>query len=262
MKKITENAKNFGKLKRIYNTILSEGIVSKDNSKKKIFKGYISNIRENKILMTEFLVYTNIENKVETDINKAILFIKENIDLFSGYSKKEILEANANLIKPILFELDENYDKYELHKNITTLIFTEKNANNIDAIIEATTNIAKYIVDNKPKELVESIELPTLMIGSIMVDKYNERYASLDESEKLILKALMDSDEAQKKDVYSKTIRECIDLINSKLDTSDLEIKDRLLKVKDKLLNDKQDINEDFITNISKLVDLKNSLNN
>jgi hypothetical protein len=39
-----------------------------------------------------------------------------------------------------------------------------------------------------------------------------------------------------------------------------LEAKDKLLTVKDKLLNDKQEINEDFTKNISKLIELRTNL--
>ena len=49
-------------------------------------------------------------------------------------------------------------------------------------------------------------------------------------------------------------------MINVKLTDSDLETKDRLLRVKDKLLNDKFEINENFNKNISKLLELKDSL--
>ena len=94
----------------------------------------------------------------------------------------------------------------------------------------------------------------------MMVDKYNEKYSSLDESEKQVLKVLIDSTDEAKKEVYSTTLRECIDLINEKLGTADLEEKDKLLRVKDKLLNDKKEINEDFFKNISKLVALKDTL--
>jgi hypothetical protein len=98
------------------------------------------------------------------------------------------------------------------------------------------------------------------MLSTIMVEKFNERYSSLDETEKNVLKVLIDSSDEKKKEVYSNTLRECIDLINEKLDTTDLEAKDKLLRVKDKLLNDKQEINENFIKNISKLVELRVSL--
>jgi hypothetical protein len=48
--------------------------------------------------------------------------------------------------------------------------------------------------------------------------------------------------------------------INEKLETSDLETKEKLLKVKEKLLNDKQEVNEDFIKNVSKLIELRDGL--
>jgi hypothetical protein len=93
-----------------------------------------------------------------------------------------------------------------------------------------------------------------------MVDKYNERYSDLDESDKKILKVLIDSTDEQKKEVYLETVRECVDLIDKRLEESDLDTKDKLLKVKDKLLRDKIEINEEYTKKISKLVDLKKSL--
>jgi hypothetical protein len=93
-----------------------------------------------------------------------------------------------------------------------------------------------------------------------MVEKYNQKYSTLDESEKQIIKVLIESTDDEKKEVYGKVVRECIDLINEKLKDSDLETKDKLLQVKDRLLSDKQEINEEFIKNVSKLVELRSSL--
>jgi len=149
-----------------------------------------------------------------------------------------------------------------LHEHISKLVFIKRTPVTIDAIIESTNFVVDYILTNKPKELVEVIELPSSMVSTIMVDKYNEKYADLSESEKEILKVLIDSTDNQKKDVYTKVVRECIDLINEKLKNSDLDSKDKLLRVKDKLLNDVIEINENFPLNISKLVDLKDTLIN
>jgi hypothetical protein len=140
------------------------------------------------------------------------------------------------------------------------LIFIDKNPNSINDIVETTSKIVKFIVNNKPKVIVETIDLPNSMLSTIMVDKYNEKYASLSETEKKVLKVLIDSDDIKKEEVYTGVVRECIDMINVKLTDSDLETKDRLLRVKDKLLNDKFEINENFNKNISKLLELKNSL--
>jgi hypothetical protein len=259
MTDLTPIIKNFGHIKSVYNTLLAESVMSDDKSKKELFKGYVKSIKENEIIKTQFLVYTNIEQKVESDATKAAMFVKENIDLFSKFSKKDILEANTKLVGNLLFENDV-VDNKELYENISTLIFTNKNPETIDAIVEATSKVVDYIVNNKTKTLTEAIELPNSMLSTMMVEKYNEKYASLDESEKKILKTLIDSTDVEKKEVYLSTIKECITLIDEKLDTADLNAKDKLLRVKDKLLNDKQEINEDFIKNISKLVELRSNL--
>lgn len=251
---------NFGIITNAFNGVLAEGLVSKDTNNKQIFKKYIKTIKENEVLKTQFLVYNNIENKIEENEFKANLFLQENIALVKKFSKKEIAKANQLLANNISIELGESYTNAELHENISKLIFTDKTTSNIDTIVEATASIINFMKTNQPKEVNESIDLPSSMISTIMVDKYNEKYSTLDESERQILKALIDSDDDKKKEVYSVTLRECIDLIDGKLIESDLEAKDKLLRVKDKLLNDKQEVNEDFFKNISKLVELKNSL--
>ncbi len=257
---ITKTVQNFGKIKNAYNEILAESVFTKNNDKKDLFKTYIKSIKENEILKNQFLIYNIIENKVETNEMKAKTFVDECVEIFSKYNKKDILKANQKLVESILFDKDCDYDKKELHENISTLIFTPKTAKNIDAIVEAKSYVVNYIINNKIKKVNESIELPNSLLSTIMVDKYNEKYSTLDESEKEILKSLIESDDNRKKEVYSSTIRECIQLIDERLNESDLDTKDRLLRVKDKLLNDKLEINEDYFKNISKLVELRSSL--
>jgi len=255
---------NFGKIKDVFNGILVETIIKKDEKNKTLFKKYIKTIKENKILKTQFLVYSNIENKIEPNESKALQFVKENIDLFKSFKVKDIHEANLNLATPVLFEQDNdvNYPNKELHENISKLILTTKTPNNIDSILEAQDYVVKYIMNNKTKEITESIDLPPSMVSTMFVDKYNEKYESLDEGDKKILKTIIDSNDEQKQEVYSETLRECIDLVNTKLPSADTDTKDKLLSVKDKLLNDKKDVSEGFISKISKLIELRDSLKN
>ena len=257
---ITKTVQNFGKIKNAYNEILVESVVTKDKDKKDLFKSYVKTIKENEALKNQFLIYDVIENKVETDEAKAKAFVDECINIILKYNIKDIFNANHKLLENILFEKDLEYDKKELHENIASLIFTPKTPKNIDTIIEAKSYIVNYILNNKEKEINESFGLPNSVVSTIMVSKYNEKYSELDESEKEILKTLIDSDDEKKKEVYTKTIRECIDLINDKLVESSLDAKDKLLRVKDKLLNDKVEIDENYSKNISKLVELRNSL--
>lgn len=256
---------NFGKIKNTFNGILAESMFSKDNTNKLLFKKYIKTIKESNILKTQFLVYDNIENRIEENEFKATEFIKANIALMNKFDKKAILEANLALSKPVLFEQRESsYSKEKLHEDITTLIFTESTPSTIDTIMEATANIVSYMKSNKVKAVSEAIELPSSMISTMMVDKYNEKYADLSESDKNIIRTLIDSTDEQKKEVYTQTLKECIELVDSQLANDSVrgksEVYEKLLNVKNKLLNDKVEITEDFEKKISKLVDLKESL--
>jgi len=252
---------NFGKIKNAFNGLLVESFVGDKESNKNLFKTYIKTIRENEALKTQFLVYNNIENKIEENEFKANLFLQENIALLNKFSKKDLLEANQKLAKAISVE-DETYEKQELHENLSELIFLKKSSKNIDAIVEATSKIIIHMKNNKLRLVKEAIELPNSMLSTIMVEKYNERYSTLDENEKEILKVLIESTNEQKQEVYKKTLKECVELINENLKEADLDAKDKLLQVKEKLLNDTIEVNENFFKNISKLVDLKSSLKN
>lgn len=259
--------KNFGRIKNVFNELVSEGIASKDATSLYLFKKYVKLVKENESLKTQFLVISNIETKIESNREKATEFVKENIALFSGVDKDKLIQMNNSLVEFItlcdkgeLLKEDLDYDHKSLHENIATLIFTKKTTETIDTIIEATSNVVDYILGNKAKDIVESYDLPSSMLSSIMVDKYNEKYASLDESEKKIIKVLMGSTDEEKGDVYKSLVRECIDLINDRLVESDIESKDKLLRVKDKLLNDNKTIDGDFNKNISKLIELRGNL--
>jgi len=251
---------NFGKITNSYNSILVEGLPTKDKNSRIMFKKYVKSIKENEILKTQFLIYDNIENKVESNEFKANLFLQENIGLLNKFNREEIKKLNLGLAKPITESYNKVYDNIKLHEDIEVLIFTKKNVKNIDIIVEATANIIKFITNNKPREIYEDTGLPNSMMTTILVDKYNERYSGINESEKNLLKVLIDSDSSKKEEVYLNTLRECIDMVNERLIGSSADTKDKLLNVKDRLLNDKKEINEDFFNNISKLMALKQSL--
>lgn len=258
---------NFGKIKNAFNELLAEDISFSSKENKAVFKSYIKMLKEDEMLKTQFLVISNIENKIETNKEKATQFVKENIELFSSFNKKKLFEANKKLssfierVNPKFLNENLSYDKSELHENISKLIFTKRTPNNVDTIVEATSMIVDYILNNKVKIVNEAIELPNSMISTIMVEKYNEKYADLSETERKTINIILESTDEEKAELYNSTIRECIDLINEKLKDSTLETKERLLQVKDKLLNDNKSINEDFVKNMCKLIELRKNLN-
>jgi hypothetical protein len=257
---MNKNLKNFGKIKNVYNTILIESISSKADDKKSVFKNYVKTINNDEILKEQFLIYTNIENKIESDRFKATEYVKESISLLSKYDRKKILESNLKLFNEISYELDTNYDKDKLHEAITTLIFTDKKANTLDTIMEATDVVVNYIINNKPKVVNEDLNVPNSLLLSLSVDKFNEEYSNIDESEKKLLQVILNDDATEKESLYKDYINECIICIDDKLvNESDFDIKNKLLNVKDKLL--KFNFNNDtFNDDISKILNLKNSL--
>jgi hypothetical protein len=258
---------NFGKIKNAFSEILAEGIASNDENKKTLFKKYIKTLKESEILKTQFLVYENIENIIEEDQFSANLIVTENLNLFNKFNKKDMLKENQKLISlsnEVKLKLDESYDEKlsSLHESIGNLVFLEKNSKTVSEIAKSTKNILDYVKTNKLKVIAESYDVPNSMLSSMLVEKYNERYGDMTETEKNVIKILVESTDEEKLTLYVKITRECIDLIDAKLTESDLDTKERLLRVKDKLLRDKVELNEDFSKNISKLVDLQFTLNN
>lgn len=255
---------NFGKIKNVFNNLLIEGIVKKDVSSKKLFKKYIKTIKESEILKTQFLIYNNIENKIDTDSFSANIFVSENIKLLDKYKTSDILKENlilVNLLKESKDKFSEDYVLSNLHESLSALVFTKRTPKNIEKITEEIKNVTKYITTNKAKEVNESIELPVSILTNLMVEKYNEKYSTLEESEKEILKVLIDSNFENKKILYSKFVNECVVLVDGLLKESDSESSIKLIKVKEKLLEDTQELKEEeFLTKISKLIELKNNL--
>ena len=192
-------------------------------------------------------------------------YIKANIALIDKFDKKDILKANESLLESFGDIPNEianvSNDVIALHENITTLIFSERNAKNIDTIVEATNGIVEYIKNNKEKEVVENvIHAPMSFTASIFVDKFNSKYQDLDETTMQLVKSILESDEEGRKSIFSDTRQDCIKLVNERLEESDLEDKEKLLSVKEKLLG-MEFVTENQIEDITKLIDLKNTLN-
>jgi hypothetical protein len=205
---------NFGKIKQIYNNLLSETVVSKNKENKKVFGKYMKSLKENEALKTQFLVYNNLENKVEDNDLKITEFIKANISLMDSFDKDELKGLNEGLFGGL--PEGSTVEDSALYEAIDTLIFTKKSHNTIDVIVDATNSIAEHIKSNKPKVVAENkSELPLSLLTALYVDKYNEKYDSLDETTLRLVKTILESDEAGRESLFSDTRKECLDLISN-----------------------------------------------
>lgn len=251
---------NFGKIKNMFNSLLVEAMVTKDDNKKKLFKEYVQAIKTNEVLRAQFLVYDNIETKVEINEHKATEFVKANIDVLKKYSKEQILEANNKLLSKLTNEsVNNDYELAQLHEDISTLIFTDRNANNVDYIVESLTSVVDYIKENEIKEVVDTPVLPNSVVSEITVNKFNERYSDLSEDEKRVLKSIIEADENGKEEIFKNLSKECVELVDKHLVEAEIETKEKLLMTKDRLLR-LEYVTESFIADISKLIELKSDL--
>ena len=256
--------KNFGGIKNAFNEILAEAIIFKDDKKKSIFKKYVKTIKENNALKTQFLLYYNIESRVDANEISANMYITENIRLLDKFKKEDIIKANSKLINISSLVKDKLNNEYDtklskLHEALSALIFTDINIKNINQLTENRFSVIRFINENKEIVVESGAGVPNSMLSSIISDKFNDKYSNLSESEMRIVKTMVESDDIEKEKIYKNTLTECIDLIDTKLSNSNIELKDKLLKVKDKLLRSSFTI-ERFNEDISKMLELKNDL--
>tara|TARA_B100000927_G_scaffold49678_1_gene36480 strand:- start:2067 stop:2834 length:768 start_codon:yes stop_codon:yes gene_type:complete len=254
--------KNFGKIKNVFNNILGEAIANKDVSKKKLFNKYVNNLKEDEILKKQFDVYTYVETLIEENQFKASEKIKLNLDTLSEIKRDDIIESNNRLLSLLGdVKLDSKYDNEEIHESISNLIFSK----DINDYVDYLNEVIDYVKSNKPKKIFESTEIPNSILTSIVVDKFNGKYGSLDESSKELIKLMFNGSEKEKINLFETSVKDCLNLINAKLsddggDIEDLEVKEGLMSAKENLLL-REYKKDTFEKDMVKIINLKNDLN-
>ena len=252
---------NFGNIKDTFKNLVVESVIKKDEKGKKLFSKFLKTIKENKTLKDQYLIYSNLQNSKFDDVVEAKEFVKENIELLKGLNEGHIVKGNEFFLK-LLKGNQIVKENQEFYNKVSYLVNTEKTPSNIKKINETINYIVKPMLEKEEVEEVvtESIDLPPSVLTKLAVNKFNSKYSNITESEKEIIKTVLNGTNEDKENIYNKLKRECIDGIDSKLnESSDLELKDKLLKVKDKLLNSGFNL-DTFSTDISKFYDLKESI--
>lgn len=252
---------NFGNIKDTFKNLVIESTIKKDNKGKKLFSKFLKTIKENQTLKDQYLIYSNLQNTKLDDGVEARGFVKENIELLKTLNESHIKKGNEFFLKllkgnKIVKENQEFYNK------VSYLVNTEKTPSNIKKINESINYIVRLMLEKEEVEEVvtESIDLPPSVLTKLAVNKFNSRYSNISESEKEIIKTVLNGSNEDKEETFNKLKRECIDTIDGKLnESSDLDLKDKLLKVKDKLLDTNFSL-DNFNTDISKIYDLNESI--
>ena len=252
---------NFGKIRDTFNSILSESIIKKDKEGKKIFNSYLKELKKNNSLKSQFLLYKNLSSKKFTNESDAKYYIEESITLLKKLDKKEINRGTKKLVS-LLKGKELVKENMELYNHINILVETKKTASSIDKIQESINFITRKMMEVSEQEVkqYESVNLPPSVLTKMAINRFNLKYSDITESEKNIIKSVLNGTEEDKENVYVNLKKECIDLIDNKLnENTDLDMKDKLLKVKDKLLRMTYNPNE-YVGDIDKVYQLKQSV--
>lgn len=254
---------NFGNIKDTFKNIIIESVIKKDNNGKKLFTKFIKTLKENKSLRDQYLIYKNLQSKKFDDVSIAKEYIKENINLLKRINKKDINEVTNNLLKILKGKkiIKENDQFYSL---ISFLTNTKKTPSNIDKINESYNKLVEFMVSNKNEDekINVGVDIPPSVLTKLMVNKFNEKYSDLNESDKNFVRSILNGNKKEKEGVFNNLKKECIELIDGRLsESTDLDLKDKLLKVKDRLLNTNFDTDK-FNDDIVKIYNLKETINN
>jgi len=210
-------------------------------------------IKNSPILQLEFKVYDNIENKnIENELI-ATRYIDNNIKLFEIYTNREIDDEYKKL-ENFLIEVDKidlNPEKTKLYESIDNLIresLNDYNNINVDNIHESFIVVLNHIKSNK-KQLVENIELNNINenIIEIAINKFNEKYDNLNESDKKLLKKLIKSSDDEKQNLLEEYKKDNLIILEN---IHNDNIKDKILKTIQKIKEisyNPQTINDDII---------------
>jgi hypothetical protein len=252
---------NFGNIKDTFKNLVVESTIRQDENGKKLFSKFLKTIKENKTLKDQYLIYNNLQNTKFDDSSEAKEFVKENIELLKNLNETHLKKGNEYFMKVLKGNKIVKENK-EFYNNVSYLVSTEKTPSNIKKINESINYIVRLMLEKEVEKevVVETVNLPSSVLTSLAVNKFNSKYSDISESEKEIIKTLLNGSDENKESIFNKLKRECIDGIDSKLNEStDLELKDKLLKVKDKLLTTNFKL-ESFKTDITKIYDLKQSI--
>jgi len=172
---------------------------------KKLTFDFLDVVKSSPILQLEFKVFNNIENKhIDNDV-VATRYIDNNIKLFEIYTIAEI-DAERKKLTQFIPEGRVPFDKEKakLYTAIDNLIresLNDYDKVDVDLIHESFDLVLNHIKTPKnPVTINESVSINDDVI-EIAVDKFNEKYDTLNEDDKALLQKLIKSTEIEKQEL-------------------------------------------------------------
>ena len=212
---------------------------------KKIAFDLFDVVKNSPVLQLEFKVFNNLEGKHIENDQIATRYIDNNIKLFEVYTIEEI-NAERKKLKPFISETDIPVDeeKVKLYNAIDSLIKESLKISDdvdVDKIHESFTLVLNHIKSPK-KELLENVEVEPINedVIEIAVGKFNEKYVSLDENDKDLLKTLIKSSSKEKQALLEEYKTETLSVLEkiNEADAQDHIVK-AIAKIKEMVYNRK-----------------------
>jgi hypothetical protein len=232
----------------------------------------------------EYKLYETLSKHRNLTEGKAEIVINSIVETSKGLNRGAIKRQKYNLIKEISTHYNiEDFFKtklpnYKLHASLYTLLeLYNTNINNPDQLIENKINIletltSKSVNKQKVKEdiLVEFQSYDKdlrILTYKVLLEKFNEKYSSLNNDQKLILKEFVNSVDSTPKlrDFYNTKIEE----LKTKLTALSPKVADKTVQIKlDEViklltpLSKSHKVDDDNLINLLQYYELLNEIKN
>ena len=221
------------------------------NESKKLTNKFLDTIKNSPLLQLEFKVFNSIDCKHIENESIATRYIDNNIKLFEIYTIEEIDEERGKLNEFLGEDKTPDNDKVELYEAIDILISESlecPDSVDVDRVHEAFVVVLNHV--KKPKnEIINENELIDIDedIIEIAVDKFNERYSTLNENDKNLLQELIKSDNEKKESIFNEYKENCLKTLNEIDDKETHDSVAKAIKKIDEMSFTPENINESII---------------
>lgn len=255
---------DFGTLKNTFTQTYIASHINGDDKGKELYKTFLGILKESETLKSHFIVYKNLEGKTITSEFEANEYLKENLAILGKFRGDKSIINESKKLSNLLENNDITIDEpTKLGKALHTLTTSRTNISNLDDIHEAKLIVINWLMEDKTSVTEDKTnvrkDLDVNKFLNIATDKYNEKYSTLSEEEKNIIKVLREGTDEAKSSLLRSMIKETVSLVNDKLRNTgnNLDLKAKLLETKDVVYGMENYNVETFSENIKKLYDIK-----
>lgn len=227
---------------------------------------FLNEIKSSSLLQLEFKVLNNIESMFADNDVLATRYIDNNIRLFETYTINELKKERTKILKHYdkNIVLNENNPRVILYNAVNILIeqsLLPSEDVDVDVLHENFTIVLNHIktpISERKNVIDENINIDNINdnIIEIAINKFNEKYSSLNEEDKKLLIKLIKYSDEQKKTLFEEYKKEGLSLLTKIQDESVVNKKDVVIEKVRNMVYDQKTVNESIL----KLHELKSGL--